>query len=65
MRSEAEVKLALNLLREYRTSPRPKRIDHDTKMNLTGAEAALMWLLGDNDGPVAGTLNDLISMGTN
>lgn len=56
MRSEVEIAEAAKKLKWYLYSGRFHRQEPATKMNLIGVEAALQWVLGQEDGPVADTL---------
>lgn len=58
MRTENEVRRAGALLVAYRLDPR-RQLDEATVFSLEGVEACVAWVLGSDDGPVAGMLRDL------
>lgn len=64
MKSEAEVRKALEAFAWYLNSPRILRQDILTRNNLGGVLACLEWLLGKPEGAplVEGTLEDIAEM---
>ena len=61
MRTQAEVDQAAKLFKAYLKAMETRRskAGRDSFMNTVGTFAALQWMLGDDDGPVAGILRDL------
>lgn len=64
MKSEQEVRQALEAFKWYAESGRLMRQDYATRQNVVGTLATLDWILGTSDptNPIAGVLGDIRQM---